>query len=342
MSHGIVEINRDFVYGLAGQGKDWHGLTIEKNRLNVECFPTLRPESLYLATGATPSATPWQVLVADDDNKPCGKPFDPDTFGFITPQNAWEHVMEALDGTRFSVERVGMLWDRSFWFVSVSLDELKTLARPGEHFQLNFSGGLDGSKSPQAELSHIRAVCHNTISLSRATGKCLFKIKQSKFSQGRLDKATAEVEQACGMAEVFNRTLASLESKPCSSADARALFAGEVIQHGGGFARTVTKLGNVRESKNLNAVDSLVALFNRGAGNKGETRADALNAFTQRLTRGGNDDGKSQKNPWTAVASSEFATAANRKAEFLNIVTDDDKTAATIEIGRKALSEINA
>lgn len=337
MSHGIVESLRDFVFGIIGQGTDWHGLTIEKPApLTSDLFPVMEAKTLQIDG----KDTPWQVLCATDDGKPCGDPFNPNTFGYILPQNAWEQVMDALSGTRYTVERVGMLWNRSFWFVSVSLDELKALARPGEHFQLNFSGGLDGSKSPQAELSHIRAVCHNTISLSRATGKCLFKIKQTKNSQGRLESAKAEVEAVCGMASIFNRTLAELESKPCSVADARALFAGEVVVNGGTFKRTTTKTGERRESRAMNAVDSLVALFQRGDGNRGETRADALNAFTQRATRGGDEDSKKSK--WTAIASSEFATAATRKANFLNIVANDDRTEETIEIGRNALAEFNS
>ena len=284
--------------------------------------------------------TRWSVLCADDDGQPCGGPFDPTTFGYILPQNAWSRVIAALEGTHFTVERLGMLWNRSFWFVSVSLDELKSLALPGHKFQLNFSGGLDGSKSPQCELSDIRAVCHNTISLSRATGEVLFKIRQTSKSQGRLDKATAEVEKACGMARVFAETMKSLEGKPLSTPDARALFAGEYVQKGGNFNRRVSdKTGKVCESRGLNQLDSLVTLFAKGDGNRGETVADAVNAMTQRLTRGDDD---SKANVWTRVSSSEYGGNATRKAEFFNLCADDDKRGEAIETGRKALVEANA
>ena len=334
MSHGIIN-TRDFVYGCTNE-KDWHGLTIEKPApLGPELFPIMRPVEVITVDG-TKLGRSRSVLIAADDGQMCGEVFNPETFGYILPGNAWNMVAKALAGTNFTVERVGMLWDRSFWFVSIHLDELATIARPGEKFQLNFSGGLDGSKSPQGELSHIRAVCHNTISLSRATGERLFKIKQTSESQGRLDKSAAEVEKACGMAKAFNAALASLESKPATVADARNVFAGEVVARGGNFKTSTNRIsGTQRESRSLNMVNDLVTLFQRGEGNHGATRADILNGFTQRMTRGGAAD--SDKNPWTAVASSEFGTNAERKAEFVTMLADDARYSRTVEIGAKAL-----
>ena len=339
MSHGIIESTRDFVFGLVGQGSDWHKLTVEKpGPLGPEMFPVMNPVEVVTVDGAKLGRS---VLISADDGKRCGEVFNPETFGFILPQNAWAMVARALEGTKYTVERVGMLWDRSFWFASIHLDELKSMSRPGERFQLNFSGGLDGSKSPQGELSHIRAVCWNTISLSRMTGDYLFKIKQTSMSQGRLDKAAAEVEKACGMAKVFNATLASLESKSATVAEARNAYAGDIVARGGNFKTSINRIsGTPRESRALNTVDSLVTLFQRGDGNHGTTRADIVNGYTQRLTRGGDAD--SQKNPWTALSSSEFGNSATRKAEFVATVADDSRFARTVEIGAKALADANA
>lgn len=336
--HAIFE--RDFVYGLAGQGKDWHGKTIEHPELKKELFPEFTPHFLTLGD----QTTPWQVLVTEDDGKPVGQPFDPDSFGYILPQKAWDMVMESLGGSRFTVERMGLLWDRSFWFVSIHLDEFATVARPGEKFRLNFSGALDGKASPQGELSHIKAVCWNTISASRATGEKLFRIRQSKFSHNRLDAAKADVEKAVGMAEIFNRTLAQMESKPATENVARQAFAGEIarnIMRTGAaidevFVGGKTKSGGRRESRALNQVESLVGLFKAGLGNKGETRADILNGFTEFFTRGGTED--SQRNTMKAIASSEFRGNADRKAEFFNALSDEDSFGELTEIGKNALA----
>lgn len=333
MSHGIVELNRDFVYGLQGQGKDWHGLTQERPAITRELFPVMVPSRLVTETGFK---TPWHVLLANDDGQPCGGPFNPQSFGYILPQKAWDMVMDALGGTHFTVERCGMLWDRSFWFVSVALEELKAITRKGEKFQLNFSGGLDGNNSPQGELSHIRAVCWNTISASRNTGEYLFKIRQTKNSKVRLDAAKEDVEKAVGMAAIFNKTLASLEATSATVDVARLAYAGDVARHGGDFRIKVSdKTGEAKENRSRNTVDELVSLFESGDGNTASTRADILNGYTQFFTRGRAD---SKKNPWAMVATSEFGGNADRKAAFLDCLTDEADFAALCEEGDKALA----
>lgn len=344
MSHGIINKVRDFVYSLVGQGKDWHGLSQEVPEIHKGLFPTFTPIPVWIGESADDlERTHWQVLRTDDDNLPVGAPFDPDSFGYITPQDAWDTVIEALAGTGFKAERVGMLRNRSVWFVSIYLEELARVARSGDRFFLNFSGGLDKSLSPQAELINFRVVCGNTLSASRALGDMLFHIRQTRFAQGRLADAKSEVEKAVGMARIFNETLAGLETQPMIARDARALFAAEVSDRGQSLERkTSDKTGKLKESQGLKLVDTLTTLFSRGDGNNGATRADALNAFTQRFTRGSNEPEKSKRNPWKAVESSEIGNAADRKAEFFALLRDRDKTDDAISRGHKVLADAKA
>jgi hypothetical protein len=335
MAHGIGM--RDFVYGLEGQGTDWHNLTQEKpSPLSVDMFPQIREVQLCLAGG---KKVPWHVLVSDDDGGVCGGPFDKETFGYILPDRAWKMVHDSISGTHYTIERIGMLHDRSFWFVSIALDELKEVSRSGEKFQLNFSGGLDGLTSPQGELSSIRAVCANTINLSRATGNVLFKIRQTKNSSSKLDEAKSDVEKAVGMAKVYNEVMDSLERTPCNASTARYAYAGEVSRNGGDFSITRSKkTGEERENRSINLVTELVSCFQFGKGNKGETRFDVLQGYTQLHTLGRE---KSSKDPWTQMESSEFGLYADRKAGFLNTIMDDDKFNELVEVGKEVLGGAN-
>lgn len=333
MGHGIANTNLDFIFGLKGQGKDWHGLTIEKDGpLHRDMFPIHTPAPLSV----NGKPTPWEILMSDDFNgEPayCGQPFDPNTFGYILPQQAMAMVEEALEGTSYTVERLGMLWDRSFWFVSVSLDELKEVSRPGELFRLNFSGGFDRANSPQGELSNIRAVCWNTISYSRMTGERLFRVKQSANSKAKLDAAKADVERAVGMAKIFNVVMADMEAKPASEDEAVFAYAGELSRAGADFTIKTKDDGTPRQNKARNTVGELVELFKTGDGNQGSTRADVLNGFTQLFTRGRKDTTKS---PWRAIASSEFQGNATRKAEFASILSDDKQYKKLVAEGKSA------
>lgn len=334
MSHGITN-TRDFVYGLAGQGNDWHGLTIEKDRINSDMFPEFIEENIQTASGLE---LPWRILISKDDGKPCADPFNPETFGYITPQTAWHMVEQALTGTKYTVERMGMLWNRSFWFVSICLDELKELSRQGEYFRLNFSGGLDGSESPQGELSHIRAVCWNTISASRRSGEYLFKVRQTINSGKRLELAQKDVEKAVGMAGLFNKTLKELEETSCNQDTAMLLYAGDVARRGGDFSfKKSKKTGEEKENRARNTVNEMVNLFKYGKGNEGKTLADVLNGYSEFMTHGRKE---TKTNIWRIAASSEFGGNSDNKANFMNCLVDEKEFTSLVNEGEKALATV--
>jgi hypothetical protein len=192
-------------------------------------------------------------------------------------------------------------------------------------FQLNFSGGLDRSTSPQCELSNIVAVCHNTISLSRLTGKVLFQERATKNFATRLDAAKGEVEKAVGMAAVFKAAMDSLAVRPCNRQRAERVFAGYL---GDGADKLSTRTRNT--------VTALGELHVNGLGNVGRTEFDMLNAYTQLLTRGGDD---SKVPAGRRFASSEFGANADAKANFTRFLTDPmTDLDATEEHGRTLLA----
>lgn len=339
MSHGIENELRDFVLANSDE-RDWHKLTRKQIGLNPAIhFPKVEARPLhYMGVDGASRWSGSHQLIALDDDLPCGGAFNLETFGFILPQKAWESVQSALSGSRYSVERIGMLKNRSFWFVSLHLDELQAVAPIGHKYQLNFSGGLDGQTSPQGELNDIRAVCWNTISLSRASGRKLFQVKQTKFSRTKLITAEQEIESAVGMARLFNIQMETLGNQPVTTEKAREVYAGEIVNAGGDLRERALKSGEVTRGRAGNTVETLVELFSRGDGNKGESRLDVLNGFTQLFTRG---DGDSKKDTWQAVSSSEFGGNANRKAQFLATLASNDGFETLAEIGRNALAMAN-
>jgi hypothetical protein len=312
--------------------KDWHKKTVHVAGLDPAIhFPTIEPQPVFYGQDCKPTGE--QILVATDDGLPVGNSFR-ESYGYILPQRAWSMVREALGGTEYDVERIGMLHDRSFWFMSLSLKELQKVTRQGEKIYLNISGSLAQKEKPQGEISATRAVCWNTVSLSRLTGQKLFSVKQTKNSFIRLDNAKADVEQAVGMVRVFNETMQGLEGKAVTVETARNAYVGEAIQHGAKLQRVNAQGVMVENRSTLNRIDSLVSLFQRGDGNTGQTRADVLNGFTQFFTRGGGDD--STKSPWKAIESSEFGGNGDRKAEFLATLADDASFDELVQIGASA------
>lgn len=338
MAHGIYNKTRDFQKALE---MGWHQLTI-LGKPTREDFPEIVPMPLYFNGGTSMDYgnRRFFVPVAQDDMLPvappyCGETLQDDTtpgcedirgdkdkrgtYILFTPRQAWDWTCEVLAGTLFNVQSIGMLWNRSFWFISVNLEELRSLSiGDGRqcNFQLNFSGGLDRSVSPQAELSSIVAVCHNTISLSRSSGKVLFHERATKHFEDRLEASKDQVSKAVGMAAVFKAAMDSIAKNPCTPDRAERVFAGFLTPSGTEKMSTRTR----------NAVDELKGLHTRGIGNKGETEFDLLNAYTQRLTHGGE---KSTTSMGRRFASSEFGDNADSKAEFLNLLTRTGEKSGT-------------
>jgi len=192
------------------------------------------------------------------------------------------------------------------------------------NFQLNFSGGLDRTVSPQCELSSIVAVCHNTISLSRSSGKILFHERATKHFSNKLDASKSEVSKAVGMSAVFKAAMDSLAEKQCSDTRAKEIFAGFITPP------ELTKISTRGE----NTVKQLTHLYRNGIGQQGKTEFDLLNAYTELLTHG---------SPETKIpigrrfASSEFGNNADSKADFYNLLTSNRPQLQIVEERGKEL-----
>lgn len=330
MAHGIYT-DRDFQVSLQ---MAWHKLTTLAQP-KLECFPEILPMELHYNGGKSmtygnrkfmvpvaqddmlPVAPPYcgETIVEDDADKKCPAK-DSDRRGsyiLFTPREAWAWVSEVLTGTGYNVQSIGMLWNRSFWFISTELTELKSLSLGDGRktdFNLNFSGGLDRTVSPQCELSAIVAVCHNTISLSRSMGKVLFSERATKNFSDRLAASKGEVEKAVGMAAVFNAAMSGLADIPCTLQRAERIFAGYVTPEGD------KKMG----TRTVNTVKDLVNLHSHGVGNVGKTEFDLLNAYTERMTHGSTE---AKTSLGRRFASSEYGNAADSKADFLRVLTTD-------------------
>jgi len=349
MSHGIYNPKRDFQIA---ETQAWHKLT-KIGKPKLEDFPEIKAMPLFFYGGKEVvfGNRKFHVPVSMDDMLPVAPPFCGETivdeteagceakekdkrgtYILFTPREAWAWVAGELAGTNYDVSSIGMLWNRSFWFIGVTLSELKSMTVGDgrqSNFQLNFSGGLDRSVSPQCELSSILPVCWNTISLSRASGKILFHERATKNFSDRLEASKGEVEKAVGMAAVFKAAMDGLAANECNENRAKEIFAG--------FITPEIEAGDKLKmsTRGENTVKELVHLHTNGIANRGQTEFDLLNAYTQLLTHG-------SATPFgRRFASSEFGNNADSKSEFYNLLTTDrDALPAIEERGRKLLAAI--
>lgn len=327
--------SRDAIFGVLGQGNDWHGMTKEVEDLGVKYFPKYVRCPINVEFNGRNIPTGQSQFVTADDGLPVGTAQN-STFQPILPDRSWELIETALSGTKWTPERVGTLWNRSFWFASIHLTEIAELARPGEKIELLVSAAIDGSQSLMAHLSNTRVVCANTLRIAQG-GDCIFKVKQSKNSSDKLEAAKADLEKAAGMVKVFNETLIRLEETPCTEDAALQIYAGQLSRAGLSFANTRNADGTLRKNRAMATADGLRVLFRNGYGNKGETLADVLNGATQFYTRGSLPGSDSDKNVWKAFESSEFGNAGNRKLELLEAISTPSEVRKIRDDGKAAL-----
>jgi hypothetical protein len=323
MSSGL-ETSRDFQVGLS---QAWHRSTIVEPVISKHHFPVIVAAPLtYVSNG---ELRPWpgmSVPVSTDDGLPVGTAFGA-SYALFTPQDAMTYLEEVLSGTGYKVVSLGMIFNRSRWFVSFELVELAGIAPAGESFILSASGGLDKSQSPSFNLTHTVAVCANTVRIARA-GRCLFSSRLTKGFNSRLEGSRKSLGEVVGMARVFNETLRGLESKPATVDQARACYAAELVSSG----------GNLTASRTLNTLDQMLLGFQSGRGNSGSNRLDVVNGLTEVLGQGLRGIA-SKRDSFSRWESSEFGGNADRKAAFVEGIAAPGGWDSMIQTGNTALAD---
>jgi len=323
MSSGL-ETSRDFQVGLEPA---WHRQTVVKTVITRDDFPVIVPAPLTYQVGD--QLKEWDgmaVPISADDGLPVGTAFGA-SYSLFAPRDAMGYLEEVLAGTGHKVESVGMIFNRSRWFVTYSLDELRGIAPAGEGFKLTASGGLDKSQSPMFNLTHTVAVCANTVRMARG-GRALFSSKLTKGFSSRLEASREALGEVVGMARVFNETLRGLEKVKATVDEARAVYAADLSEAG----------ADLRSSRTANTLEDLVTGFRRGRGNSGATRLDVLNGFTEVMGQGllGSS---SRRDAFSRWQSSEWGGNAERKEAFAGAISAPGGWDRMVSVGNDALAD---
>lgn len=323
MSSGL-ETSRDFQVGLS---QAWHRSTIVKPVISKDDFPIIVPAPLTYQVGEQLREwTGMSVPISADDGLPVGTAFG-ESYSLFTPRDAMAYLEEVLSGTGYKVVSLGMIFNRTRWFVSFELVELAGIAPAGESFILSASGGLDKSQSPMFNLCHIVQVCANTVRLARA-GRALFSSKLTKGFASRLEASRAALGEVIGMARIFNETLRGLEATRATVDEARAVYAADLSEAG----------ADLRSARTANTLDDLVAGFRSGRGNSGATRLDALNGYTEVLGQG-LVGSSSRRDSFSRWQSSEWGGNADRKEAFVGSITAPGGWDRMVSTGEAALAD---
>jgi hypothetical protein len=321
--HGIETV-RDFQVGLS---RAWHNLTDVVTTVTADHFPHIERAPLTYTVGEQLREWPGMTVpISLDDGLPVGTASG-ESYTLFTPREAMAFLAEVLAGTGHKAESLGMIFDRSRWFLTFSLDELAGVAPDGEAFKLSASGGLDKSQSPRINLTHTVQVCDNTVQLTRS-GRALFGSKLTKGFNSRLDASRDALGETVGMARIWNETLRGLERTKATVDEARAVYAADLAENG----------ADLKSARSSNLLDELLVGFQRGRGNSGATRYDTLNGYTE-VFGSGLVGSASKRDSFKRWESSEWGGNADRKAAFADGITAPGGWDRMVADGREAMAD---
>lgn len=161
-------------------------------------------------------------------------------------------------------------------------------------------------KGMKVKLIATRVVCWNTLSAALRERSNEITIRHTRTYKSKIEEAQRVLGLASGYFSDLKGLLEKLSAAKFSK-DKMASFSRDL------FAPELAKKDEI-PTRTQNNIDTLVSLFDRGTGNEGKTRFDALNAVTEfvdhkRSTRTNAGDGASEEQSATATAESRFAAS---------------------------------
>jgi len=304
-------IERDIQAGLE---MAWHGATKVVPVVNFsDAFPyELEKRRLLDEDGVTPIEGEYYFRSSDDGLK-VGKTL-PDTYVTVSNARFWEIVNNAVGGTGAVVESAGTLFDRCRRFVTVrlgtDLDQFKVGDR---EFKNRFSilDSVDQSTNLYGVNSSTCVVCSNTFAMAMAdrSGEFRFKLRHSKNLLPKIENMEKAIDSFIGVTAQFQTAMKIANEIPVKVEQARPLFAGWIGAETQGMS-----------TRSFNTVNRLTELFQRGAGNRGETLLDAFSAVTDFYSHESSGGADQPGFRMKQSLSSDFGAGSKKKQEFFDSI----------------------
>ena len=300
--------NRDIQAGIE---QAWHGLTKVVPIVQFDDAFPFDIERLPLLVANDTPLDGWSYFRCSDDGKPVGVPVA-DTYSAITNSRFWEIVQNAVGGSGAVIESAGTIYDRCRRFVTVKLGtDLDTFKVGDREFKNRFSllDSIDGSTNFYGVNSSTCVVCANTFAVVMGdhSGEFRFKMRHSKNLLPKIENMEKAIDQFVGVTAQFQKALTIANEIPLTPTDARSLFAGWAAAETNGLS-----------SRTFNTVTRLTELFQRGAGNNGETLLDAFSAVTDFYSHESSGGADQPGFRMKQTISSEFGSGSRKKQDFFN------------------------
>lgn len=324
MAHNIQQ--RDIQTGVE---QAWHKLTNVVSAVTEDNVGILYPMEIVQCYHSLPSGemgkSNGRQIISLDDCLPVGSVVGAD-YKLIQNREIWNEVQSALAGTGHRIVSAGTVGNRATGFISVKVCESFQAARRLTNTVLNVLWGHGGNRSVSYRTSATVVVCQNTYNLALAD-KARVSIRHTR--SGNIGDLGREIDAHVGVTAEFRMAMDSLDSQPCSTPRAEAMFAG--------FLGTkADSMGQTGRTKLATSLGRLSRLHRHGAGNDGKTMADTFNAVTDYYSH----ESAGIVTPWKQYVTSEFGTAGTRKQEFMKAISTYEGQQELVARGKGVMASL--
>jgi len=289
----------------------------------------------------------WKIIMADCRKGVSGNviPVHIPKKGYQIHQNEllFDAMVKAakvvLGDNHYEIATVGTLGGYSQFFVSIAIKGMESITIGSNDIwkqYFNLIASHNGLVSSAVMLAFIRMVCMNTVKAAIANADSNGTSRNIKHTKNSLALITPEkfAEDLKGWVKASDEmklTLEAIKAQPMDLQGFKSFAAGVFT----------SEKSDAISTTSANRVGELESLFSRGLGNTGESRYDAVNAFTEYFTSG-NGVGRSGKvNNNKRLASANFGRGNDWKREAIRIASSDELTVETIARGEILLNDYN-
>ena len=307
----------------------WHKetnvvLIVDRNNSGI-IYPMKKVQMGYLVNGSFMTDDEAFRIISTDDNLPIGNPIGKG-YALISNEGIWEAIEKALNGVKYQIVSVGSVNDRSLVFMSIKLNgDIKAAGRETKSL-LNIMWGHGGLMGVTAKNGFTIIVCQNTFNIAlKERGEFTFRLVHKGNAITKLDGMSEAIDKHFGVAKEFEDAMNQFANEPVTVEQARNCFTGFIAP----------KTDEELSTRTENTIDELVSSFQRGTGNDGNDKSDLFGSITDYYSHsssGGEDRYKQ-------FVSSEFGAGQRRKAEFFEILKNEEKYQDTIKRGQLVLTK---
>lgn len=304
MPAGLTERDRQ-----VGKTQAWHRMTQIEETITREnsmpwdvvvtpvlyCVPTGGEDAFGDPKTEVVESPDYKILIATDDHKPVGMPFG-NTYNPSDIATFWNIIKKGMGETPYEVISAGSVDDRCKLFASLKTTDGFRIGDREFKDYITLLDSFDKSCALTVVYSNICTVCSNTFAANLQSGKVVGKAKHTLLLESNIQRLIDAIDHFAGTSAYFKDLMTRADEVSCSRDEAHAWITGLEC-------RNTDKLTNGTRQRTARMAE----LFDKGRGNNGRTRLDALCAVTDFYSH---ESSRSSDNQYY---SSEFGTGATTK-----------------------------